>query len=68
MKIRIPINSTKFGNIGYGFQKHYKRFSMYEERVIEIRHNAKVKKDRRGMYSNGDVEDLRLKELKKIID
>lgn len=41
---------------------------MYEERVIEIRHNAKVKKDRRGMYSNGDVEDLRLKELKKIID
>lgn len=41
---------------------------MYEERVIEIRHNAKVKKDRRYMYSNGDIEDLRLKELKKIVE
>ena len=43
MKIRIPINSTKFGNIGYRFQKYFKGFGIYEERVIEIRSNAKEK-------------------------
>ena len=41
MKIRIYINVTKFGNVGYRFQKYFKGFGIYEGRVIEIRENMK---------------------------
>ena len=61
VKIRIPINVTKFGNVGYRFQKHFKGFGIYEGRVIEIRSNMKGNKNRRCMYSDGDKEDLSLK-------
>ena len=66
VKIRIPINVTKFGYVGYRFQKHFKGHGTCEVRVIEIRSNVKGNKDRRCMYSDGDKEDLSLKDLKKI--
>ena len=65
MKIRIPINVTKFGNVGYRFQKHFKGYGTYEGRVMEIRSNVKGNKDRRCIYSDGDIEDLSLKDIKK---
>ena len=66
MKIRIPIHVTKFGNVGYRFQKHFKGYGTYEGRVIEIRSNVKGNKNRSCMYSDGDKEDLSLKELEKL--
>ena len=65
MKIGIPINVTKFGNVGYRFQKEFKGYGNHEGRVIEIRSNVKDNKDKRCMYSDGDKEDLSLKDLKK---
>ena len=56
VKIRIPINVTKFGNVGYRFQKEFKGYGNYEGRVIEIRSNVKDNKDKRCMYSDGDKE------------
>ena len=65
MKIRIPINVTKFGNVGYRFQKHFKGYGTYEGRVIKIGANMRGNKDRRCRYFDGDKEDLSMKDLKK---
>ena len=65
VKIRIPINVTKFGNVGYRFQNHFKGYGAYEGRVMEIRSNVKGNKDRRCIYSDGDIEDLSLKDIGK---
>ena len=61
----MPINVTKFGYVGYRFQKHFKGHGTCEVRVIEIRSNVKDNKNRRCMYSDKDKEDLSLKHLKK---
>ena len=66
VKIRISINVTKFGNVGYRFQKHFKGYGTYEGRVIKIGANMRGNKDRRCKYFDGDKEDLSLKDLKKI--
>ena len=66
MKIRIPINVIKFGNVGNRFQKDLKGYGNYKGRLIEIRSNMKGNKDRRCMYSDGDKADLSLKELIKL--
>ena len=65
VKIRIPINIIKFGNVGNRFQKDFKGYGNYKGRLIEIRSNMKGNKDRRCMYSDGNIEDLSLKDLKK---
>ena len=66
LKIRIPINPIKIGAIGYKFKKYFKGHGWFEGRVSEINIGAKEKKDRRVIYSDGDVEDVSIKQLKSL--
>ena len=54
------------GNIGFNFIKKVKGFGFYQGVVIEIKRDAKNKKDRRVLYTDGDMEDLSLKQLSSL--
>ena len=46
------------GNVGFNFIKKFKGFGIYQCVVIEIKRDAKNKKDKRVVYTDGDMEDL----------
>ena len=60
VKVRIPINIVKVGDIGYRFRKNFKGFGIFEGCVIEIKTYAENNKNRRCLYTYGDSEDLSL--------
>ena len=66
LKIRIPIHPLKIGVIGYKFKKYFKGHGWFEGRVSKINIGTKEKKDRRVIYSDGDVEDISIKQLKSL--
>ena len=54
------------GNIGFNFIKKFKGSCFYQGVVIEIKRASKNKKDRRVLYTGGDMEDLSLKQLSSL--
>ena len=58
VKVRIPINIVKVGDIGYRFRKNFKGFGIFEGCVIEIKTHAENNKHRRCWYTDGNSEDF----------
>jgi len=46
VKVRIPINNIKFGDVGYKFEKLFKGYGKFEGCIIEIIRNTKDNKSR----------------------
>ena len=66
IKVRIPINKVKVGDIGYRFEKNFKGFGIFEGCVIDIKTHAENNKNRRCLYTDGDSEDLSLIQLRSL--
>ena len=64
IKVRIPINKVKIGDIGYRFEKNFKGFGIFEGCVVEIKTHAANHNNRRCVYTDGDSEDLSLIQLR----
>ena len=58
------IIKPNLGEIGFEFKEYFKGYRVFEIRVIEIKINYTLNKDRRYVYSNCDNEDLSLKQLR----
>lgn len=57
---------VSLGCVGYRFSKFFPGYGYFEGIVIKIRPGADHGKDRRCVYSDGDVEDLSLKDLQAL--
>ena len=44
IKIKVPINKIKFGEVGYKFEKYFKNHGTFEGCIIEILKGTKSKK------------------------
>ena len=64
VKVRIPINIVKVGDVGYRFRKNFKGYGIFEGCVIEIKTHAENNKNRRCLYTDGDSEDLSLIQIR----
>ena len=63
MKVLNKCSVCVCGNIGFNFINKFKAFGFYQGVVIEIKRDAKNKEDRRVLYTDGEMEDLSLKQL-----
>ena len=67
IKIKIPINKIKFGEVGFNYEKYFKNHGVFEGCVMEILRATKSNKNRRCWYSaDNDWEDLSIKQLQKL--
>ena len=66
IKVRIPINKVKVGDIGYSFENNLKGFGIFEGCVVDIKTHAENNKNRRCLYTDGDSEDLSLIQLRSL--
>merc|ERR1740124_1935489 len=57
------VGDPALGNVGYRFRKHFPGHGYFDGIVIQIRPEAALGKDRRCVYSDGDLEDLSLNDL-----
>jgi len=67
IRIKVPINKIKFGDVGYKFEKYFKNHGVFEGQVMEILMGKNNKLIRRCWYNaDDDWEDLSLCQLRKL--
>jgi len=63
---KSPAQPIEVGDVGYTFQKYFPSFGWFQGEVTAIRMGAQSSKNRRCRYSDGDEEDLSLRQIKKL--
>jgi len=60
-------DNIEVGDIGFTFEKEFKRYGTFRGTVVQLRLGAANGKDRRCVYSDGDDEDLSLDEIHELV-
>lgn len=55
------------GNVGFRFTKHFPNHGWFEGEVVALRPGAKGGRDRRVVYSDGDMEDMSLAQIRQAV-